>query len=561
MLRWKEMILSATLALVLTAAPVSASVPAPEAGDAYTSQEALSRYLLGRLLEEQGDRGEALNQFYRAMVLDPRAGGIARRVSELKLARGESESALEFADKALAADPRDARASWLRGAALLNLERVGDALAPLQNAVALDSERVEYWRTLALAADHVENWRLSADAWRHAAWLDEEDGESWFQLAASLARLGRFGGADSAAQRAAELNTMRPGLLFLQGWIAENLGRNHEAAEFYRHQIALQSDDETVQRRLIAVLVRDERWSEALDEVRPLAAAHPDDLDLRHLELDLCFRAGRKSEGMRGIEALRRTDPNSPEALAVRVDVLARHGQAATAAGEAETWSAAHPNDVRGWLLAAFAREKQGRLDDAERHLEHAVQVAPDSVDVYYTIGRFYRDHGRDHDAERVYLDATRRFPGEDGLWFNLAATRERLGDLPGAEAAVRDVLGREPDNPGALNFLGYMWADHGLRLDEAVEMVQRALTADPDNGAYLDSLGWAYFRLGRLDEARPLLERAVALTRGDPVVREHLGDVYKSLKLNALARDQYRLALATDTGNARLKGKLEELR
>jgi tetratricopeptide (TPR) repeat protein len=316
-----------------------------------------------------------------------------------------------------------------------------------------------------------------------------------------------------------------------------------------------------VQRRLIAVLVRDERWSEALDEARPLAAAHPEDLDLQHLELDLCFRAGRKSEGMRGVEALRRADPDSPGALAVRVDVLARHGQAAAAAREAEAWSVAHPGDVRGLMLAAFAREKQGRLDLAEGHLRRAVEMAPDSVDAYYTLGRFYRDHERNRDAESVYQDATGRFPEENGLWFNLAATREQLGDLPGAEAAVRDVLRREPDNPGALNFLGYMWADHGLHLDEAVEMVQRALTADPDNGAYLDSLGWAYFRLGHLDEARSLLERAVALTRGDAVVREHLGDVYKSLKLNALARDQYRLALATDSGNSRLKGKLEELR
>lgn len=509
------MILSATLALVLTAAPVSASASAPEAGSAFVSQEALSRYLLGRLLEEQGQRGEALDQFYRALVLDPRAGGIARRVSELKLARGESESALEFADKALAADPRDARASWLRGAALLNLDREPEALAPLQAAVALDSERVEYWRTLALAADHAEDWRLAADAWRHAAWLDDEDGESWFQLAASSARLGRFGAADSAAQRAAELNSLRPGLLFLQGWIAENLGRNSEAADLYRHQIAQQRDDETVHRRLLAVLVRDGRWSEALNEARPLAAAHPDDLDLRHLYLDLCFRAGQKAEGMRGIEALRAADPDSPGALAVRVDVLARHGQAAAAANEAEAWSAAHPDDVRGLVLAAFAREKQSRSDLAEQHLRHAIEVAPDSVDVWYTLGRFYQDRKRDRDAEGLYAEGTQRFPTENGMWFDLAAMRERLGDLPGAEAAVRDVLRREPENPGALNFLGYMWADHGVHLEEAVEMVQQALTADPDNGAYLDSLGWAYFRLGRLEEARPLLERAVAMTRG----------------------------------------------
>jgi tetratricopeptide (TPR) repeat protein len=553
------MILITTLALVLTAAPAPAA-PSPAAGEAFVSQEALGRYMLGRLLEEEGDRSAALDQYFRALVLDPQAAAIDRRVSELKLVRGESESALEFADKALAIDPGDARASWLRGASLLNLERESEAIAPLRTAVALDSERVEYWRTLALAADRTSQWRLSADAWSHAAWLDEDDGESWFQFAASSARLGRFGAADSAASRAAELNPLRPGLLFLQGWIAENLGRNAEAAELYRHQLAGQSDDPTVRRRLVTVLVRDARWNEALTEARTLAASDPRDLELQHLYLDLCFRAGKKSEGQHGIDALRKADPDSPEALAVRVDVLARHGRAADAATEAEAWSAAHPADVRGWMMAAVARDKQGKSDLAERHLRHATEIAPDTLEVWYALGRFYQDHKRDAEAESTYARGVDRFPQENGLWFDLAVVRERQGNLTGAETAVQDVLRREPNNPSALNFLGYMWADHGLHLDEAVEMVQRALTAEPDNGAYLDSLGWAYFRMGRTDEARPLLERAVALTRGDPVVREHLGDVYKSLKLNGLARDQYRLALASDSGNPRLRGKLQEL-
>ena len=555
------MILSTALALVLAAAPLAAPGPASGTAVSYPSEEALRRYLLGRLLEEQGQRSEALDQFYRAMVLDPKAAGVARRVSEIKLSRGESESALEFADKALAADPHDARASWLRGAALLNHGRPGEAIAPLQTAVAGDSDEVAYWRMLAVAADANDSWRVSADAWRHAAWLDDEDAENWFQFAASSARLGRFGAADSAVRHSAELNPLRPGLSFLQGWIAENLGDDASAAEFYRRQITLQHGDENVHRRLLTVLVRDERWKDALAEARPLAEAHPEDLDLRHLYLDLCFRAGQKSEGMRGIELLRRADPEAADPLAVRVDVLSRHGQAAAAATEAEAWSARHGEDMHGLVLAAYARQQQGRNDLAERHLRRALEVAPDSIAVWYTVGRFYLELDRPRSAESLYVEAVSRFPGENGLWFALAGTRERLQDLPGAEAAVRDVLRRDPDDPAALNFLGYLWADRGLHLDEAEVMVKRALEAQPDNGAFLDSLGWIYFRLGRLVEARPLLERAVDRTRGDAVVREHLGDLYKALKLNDLARDQYRQALASDADNTRLKGKLQELR
>lgn len=555
-----DMILSAVLMLVLAATPPKAPA-APDTGTAYPSEEALRRYMAGRLLEEQGQRAEALDQYYRALVLDPRAVGVARRVSELKLARGDSEGALEFAERALAADPGDARAAWLRGAALLNMERPEEALAPLRAAVAADSERVTYWRTLALAADATQEYRLAAEAWRRAAWLDEDDGETWFQYAAASARIGRFGAADTAAQRAGELNPLRPGLLYLQGWIAENRGDNATAADLYRHQIAVGTSDEAVHRRLLTVLARDERWKEALAEARPIAAAHPDDLEIRHLYIDLCFRAGQKNEGMKAIEQLRRDQPDAPGAVAVRVDALARHGQAAAAAAEAEAWSAAHPEDVRGYGLAAFARQQQGRIDLAEGHLRRALVVAPESLGVWYTLGRFLVEQKRLRSAESLYVAGVARFPAEDGLWFSLAGTRERLDDLPGAEAAVRDVLRRDPSDASALNFLGYMWADRGVRLDEAEVLVKRALEADPDNGAYLDSLGWIYYRLGRYDEARALLERAVERTRGDAEVRQHLGDLYKSLKLNDLAKEQYRLALQADPANPALKGKLQGMR
>ncbi len=138
---------------------------------------------------------------------------------------------------------------------------------------------------------------------------------------------------------------------------------------------------------------------------------------------------------------------------------------------------------------------------------------------------------------------------------------REKLGDLSGAEAAVRDVLARQPEHPAALNALGYLWADHDRNLEEAVRMIQKALETDPENGAYLDSLGWAYYRLGRLQDARELLERALVRSGGDAVIHEHLGDVYKALRLNGLARDQYRMTLAPDKSNPRVRAKLEGLR
>src|SRR5262249_40166201 len=151
--------------------------------------------------------------------------------------------------------------------------------------------------------------------------------------------------------------------------------------------------------------------------------------------------------------------------------------------------------------------------------------------------------------------------PDVRAVALELGRCGETLGDLAGAEAAARDVLARQPDNPAALNFLGYLFADHNRHVDQAVDMIQRALVQEPDNGAFLDSLGWAFYRLGRLADARSQLERAIAVTGGDPIIHEHLGDVYKDMKLNDLAKDQYRKSLSFDHTNERVRAKLSSLR
>jgi tetratricopeptide (TPR) repeat protein len=187
--------------------------------------------------------------------------------------------------------------------------------------------------------------------------------------------------------------------------------------------------------------------------------------------------------------------------------------------------------------------------------------MAPDSLGPRFALGQLLQTWGRFVAAESVWVVLARGGPAAGRAGLQLAYSREQLGNLDGAVSAVRDVLARQPDDSSALNFLGYLFADHNRDLTEAEDLIRRALALEPDNGAYLDSMGWVYYRLGRLAEARRDLERAVELTHGDPVVREHLGDVYKDMRLIELAREQYGQSLRRDQGNARVRAKLSGLR
>jgi tetratricopeptide (TPR) repeat protein len=536
------------------------SAPAEPLRPTYPSADAILHYAQARLSEERGDDAGAMAEYYRVLAIDPRSLSAARNLSELAGRRGEAARSLEFADRALALEPNDGQSLWLKGSAQFNLGRPAEALQTLEAATRSDSTRVQVWMTLARVGEHLDRIPVVARAYGSIVRLDEDDAEAWFQLAAAEARLGHFGVADSALTHAVQLNPMRPGEVFLRGWIRESTGRRAEAIGLYRHHLELHPDDQVTRSRLVDLLAREQRQAEAYDEARRLTRARPGDIDALQTEADLAFKSGHPRDGAEALDRLRRVAPDDPGTVAREVTVLGQNGRGHDAAARAETWARAHPGDYRGDMLIAQALATDHQIDAALEHARRAASAVPDSLAPRILLGRLYQSEKRYAEAEPVWVEALARFPQRIGLGLDLAYCREQRGDLDGSESAVRDVLKREPGNPTALNFLGYLLADHDRKLDEAETLIERAVEQEPDNGAFLDSLGWVYYRLGRFQEARVKLERAVQIT-GDAVVREHLGDVYKVLKLLDLARDQYTRALGSDSSNTRLRNKLAEIR
>src|SRR6266699_1937777 len=148
-------------------------------------------------------------------------------------------------------------------------------------------------------------------------------------------------------------------------------------------------------------------------------------------------------------------------------------------------------------------------------------------------------------------------------FYFNYGATAEQAGLYEKAADLLRKSIELDPANAAeACNSLGYMWADHNMNLDEAEAMIRRALESEPNNGSYLDSLGWVEFRKGEFDQAlSDLLRAAKDADHDDPVVFEHIGDTY--LKLNRVpeALESWQKALALDPKNKKLAEKIESTR
>ncbi|MDB5446406.1 MAG: hypothetical protein JWQ97_1723, partial [Phenylobacterium sp.] len=187
--------------------------------------------------------------------------------------------------------------------------------------------------------------------------------------------------------------------------------------------------------------------------------------------------------------------------------------------------------------------------------------AASGDPDARLTLSDLLRANDRYQESAELLSQLIKQTPAADWrLYFGRAVSYEKLGRWSEAETDLQSALKLRPDEPELLNYLGYSWIDRGVRLKEAMAMVQKAVDADPRSGAMVDSLGWAYYRLGDYKQAVEKLEAAVELDAGDPEVNDHLGDAYWKAGRREEAVFQWRRVLTLNPdakGRAAAEAKL----
>ena len=214
--------------------------------------------------------------------------------------------------------------------------------------------------------------------------------------------------------------------------------------------------------------------------------------------------------------------------------------------------------------VEALAGVKAGRAADAVSFLERAIGDRRSEPDAAFVLADVYEEAKRYDDAIKAVTALGGAAPIDDAVAFRLAAAYEAANRIPDAERVFRAILTRDPLHANALNFLGYMLADRGLRVAEALTLIDRALVAEPGNPAYLDSRGWALFKLGRAADAEEPLRRATTSLRGSSVIQWHYAEVLATLGKSQEAASAVERALAgdgVDVDRAALERRLRQLR
>ena len=561
-----------TGSLGCASAPVRAPLEAP--AGAVTSPEL--DFLIAREHEMDGDLEAALGAYERALVADPDSVFLLKQMAELSARLNRLSEALDYAERAHAAEPEDTGIRLFLGT-LYRFRRDTDAAArvltddagdPLNEDAALllygvlaDANRLEPARGVA-------EWMLEQDP----------DGlRGFFALADAMEKLGDPAGAEATLRRGLERH---PDELALYGALARarrDRGDREGEIAVYREILAERPDHHGTLVALAEAQLALHRTDEAAATLAEIERAYPS--DLRSL-LRLAFLEFERENFPAAAERFERALSMSPEQHEVSYFlgvVRRRMGDEAGAIAVLEQIPEGHDRyaDSRTQIAAVFEgrREWERAIQEVDRARGAA---ASRPLDLYLAS---LRARSGDVEGALAFLHGLLADEPDDAeLLYNIGVIHGEAKNVDEAIRTMREVLEKEPDHAGALNFLGYTWAERGTNLDEAEAMIARAVQLRPDDGYIADSLGWVYYmrarplvKSGRAEEARPLLERAeeelrraAELTGGDPVVSEHLGDLYLLRGHKDRALRMYEEALRLEPRfdeQPELLHKLEQLR
>ena len=539
-----------------------AAKPAPDLAlrpQAAHKADALARFVEGMAFEENGEMERALEAYRKVLNVDPGQSELASRVAGLLIQQDDFPQVIDVLKDAIKANPKSAEPyQQLAFIYTRYLKRTDQAIDYANRAIALNPGDVEGYQRLVEIELAAGQERRAIEALDRALKVQSTDPNFWIRLGKlyvailfksdSQPKPDELRKTNEIFKRAAENSGDDPGILKDVADYYAASQQLKEAIPLYLRVLELQPDDANAREKLATGFVLTNQRDKAVEMLEQIIKEHPE----KYQPYDLLAQV--LDEEARSLQRANRIE----EAKAKFAKVAANYEQSLLI----------NPNHAGTYVR--LAELLLGALRDPERAVKllgEARRRFPGAPEIVYYLGIAQREAKQSQQAVATFEEALHEAQLEEDddfvnakFYFNYGAAAEQAGLYNKAADLLRKSIALDPENSAeASNYLGYMWADHNMNLEEAETMIRRALQSEPNNASYLDSVGWVEFRKGQFDRALDdLLRAAKTAEREDPVVFEHIGDTY--LKLNRIreALEAWQKALSLDPKNKNLADKIQ---
>jgi tetratricopeptide (TPR) repeat protein len=479
---------------------------------------------LARLYRFQNQPDKAAKVLEHLLSRDPSDEHALAQYTQLLLDEGHADQAVARLSK-VAGQEGSGRLYDLLGDAYTRMHEPALAEKAYRQAVTLEPNNPSHWRRLAKTLFHENKFDEAAKAYQQLTSLDPSDANNFLRLAELYYQLKNYKLAAANIRQAEQLAPGNLEVIYNVALIAEAQGRYQDAIGVISdaiNDLKRQSSGKATSPRVYTILY------EELGQLYRQQGNFPD--AVKTFQEMMAIGPAAKRQGQLQLIETYRENNQIDEAIATAQQAMG-----------------AEPKNQKLKITYALLLGEKKETGEATKTLKTLLNGSPADREIYLDIAQVElrgRRYGAAEKAARTAESMSKLPEQEVKAWFMLGAIYERQKKYAPAEQFFRKALAVDPNYAEVLNYYGYMLAEQGVRLDQAADLVKRALAQDANNSAYLDSLGWTYYKQNRLAEAREFLLKAVARSPHDPTILGHLGDVYNRMGQTSLAIETWKKAL-----------------
>lgn len=505
--------------------------------------DAHAHYAAGVIHEMNLEPEPALDEYYKAATLDPTNVALVLDISQQFLQARQPDKALSLLKEATSNSSASGALFAELGFVYSKLGKTNEAFNADRAAIRKDPRSIDGYQSLFI--DYLQNgqtkqmWPLLEEAFK----VNGTDAEFLIDLAGLYFRYSvqvpaQKKEADARAlevlQRAAQMKTSD---VRLQMHLADGfnlLGKTDEAARLYENiakELPKDSpEDDAVRAKLADIYLHSHDLKHASEELEGILRDNPTDPQTYYLLGGIAYDQTNYTRAIDYFEEAIAINPDLESAYYDMATAQLESGRITDASGTLDKARLKFPQNFLAEYLSGVACNEQKDFTNALRHFTTAEVVAETSNPKKLT----------------------------DNFYFQMGATCERLGDYARAEKYFEKSLRLAPDSPETLNYLGYMWADRGEKLDQARELIAKAVKAEPKNAAYLDSMAWVLYKMHQPKPALDYALKAIQFSeQEDATLYDHVGDIYAALGQKDKARESWTKSLSLEKSDS-VRKKLE---
>lgn len=525
-----------------------------------TDPSAAYHFMLGYQAELAQNSELALKEYQAALKADPNAQSVKARLASIYFSLGDVPNALRYAEDVADGPTQDARILTHMAGILAGGGESEKALVVLDRAIAEDAEASDAYFSKGLLLLNLKRQAEAEQAIRAGLARSADSAVGHYHLGRVLLESGKPDEAMASFERAIAANpSFEPGYLALASMYELRHERERAVGVLKKYLQNVNPRNRDIRHQLVRLYIEAKDYQGAKKELEDLITDDPSDWDA---QLRMALIHGEQKEYPLAIDRLTQILKARPAELKVRdyLGYLYEESKDTQKALETYTFNVQlDPTFYEGHLHLGVLYYRLKKFPEATEHLGQAIALNPKQPESHIVQGLAYLQQEQFDKSAEVFQEGIRHNPKNADLHFNLGTAYDKLNRFDDVVRAMETAIKLDPHHADALNYLGYSYADRGIKIDQALSLTKQAVALKPDNGYYIDSLGWAYFKSGQLSEALAELQKAAALVGDDPVIYEHLGDIYAKQERYSDAREAWLHALELDPSNSKLMERFRE--